>query len=319
MNRAALCIQMLQMLKSRGFMSRDEIAQELEINKRNVAEFRKELEIAGYHIISTTGKYGGYALLSDALLPSAPFSEAEKQSLREVQTYLTSHPDFLEGKTACHAIDKILSNVVMEEGHPGFYIEQEQYVVSKTLRIYIDLMHKALKEQRCVELTYRSMKERRTKTFRIHPYEIIHYKGAYYCIAYSLLKKDYRTYKFSEERMKNCVLLDQYFQRDRDFELQHHIGTSGLMKEEGIAVTLEIYEEAAVLCAEKQIGLHPSFHWINENTLHYQTIFEGKKEAISFILSLGGKAKVLSPGSLCEEIMEQAKQMMRQYDENMQR
>ena len=71
MNRTALCIRMLQLLKVRGRMRIDEIAQALEINPRNVREFRKELETAGYSILQTTGRYGGYQLDAAALLPAA--------------------------------------------------------------------------------------------------------------------------------------------------------------------------------------------------------------------------------------------------------
>lgn len=41
MNRTALCIRMLALLKVRGRMRIDEIAEALETNPRNVREFRK--------------------------------------------------------------------------------------------------------------------------------------------------------------------------------------------------------------------------------------------------------------------------------------
>lgn len=67
MKRSARCIQMLQLLKARGFLSREELATLLDTNIRNVSEYRKELEEAGYSIISTTGKYGGYQLDASCL------------------------------------------------------------------------------------------------------------------------------------------------------------------------------------------------------------------------------------------------------------
>ena len=45
MNRTALCIRMLALLKVRGRMRIDEIAEALETNPRNVREFRKETGI----------------------------------------------------------------------------------------------------------------------------------------------------------------------------------------------------------------------------------------------------------------------------------
>lgn len=294
-------------------MSRDEIASELEVNKRNIAEYRKELEAAGYPILSTSGRYGGYALLADALLVSSALQEKEKQSLRETQIYLQSHPEFLSGKLACRSIDKILSNTPLTETHTGFYLTNDNSLISDVLQGYIETMAQAIKEQRCVALVYRSMKDETQKRFRIHPYEILHYKGAYYCIAYSLLAKDYRTYKFSQERMKHCELLDQHFNRDANFDLKQHIGTVGLIKHEIIEVEMEIYHQAAVFSAERSIGLHPIFQWLDDHTLHYKTIFEGKQEAISFILSLGNMVKVIQPLSLQEEIVKQAKDMLELY------
>ena len=59
MNRAALCIRMLTLLNSRGLLSKTELAELLETNVRNIPEFKRELEIAGYTIDSIPGRYGG--------------------------------------------------------------------------------------------------------------------------------------------------------------------------------------------------------------------------------------------------------------------
>ena len=58
MNRAGLCIQMLNLLKARGKMNTNELAQALETNPRNIREFKKELVVAGYNIEYIRGKYG---------------------------------------------------------------------------------------------------------------------------------------------------------------------------------------------------------------------------------------------------------------------
>ena len=59
MNRTGLTIKMLTLLKARGKMSTKELAEELETNPRNIREFRKELELAGYVVEETRGRYGG--------------------------------------------------------------------------------------------------------------------------------------------------------------------------------------------------------------------------------------------------------------------
>lgn len=313
MERAAYCIKMLQMLKSRGRMSTEELAGQLQTNPRNIREFRKVLEACGYAIEITTGKYGGYRLLQDSLLPSVKFTKEEIRALQEIQTYVKSHSDFLMIHELRHAIDKMLSDVPLDESHIGIYLEEEQHVVSNMMRTFIDTMEAAIAQQKAIELTYRTLKQPQAKQIRIHPYEIIVYKGAFYCVAYSLKAKDYRIYKFSEERMKNCIVIDQHFARDPHFDIKRHIGESGLVKNELIEVELEIYEEAALLTAEKQIGIHPTHRWITPTILHYQTIFEGKQNALSFILSLGSKAKIISPISLQMDLQKQLEEIMKRY------
>ena len=67
MNRCALCLQMLRLLKARGMMSRQELADELQTNIRNLSEFRKELETAGYVIESTRISAGRGRSVSGAI------------------------------------------------------------------------------------------------------------------------------------------------------------------------------------------------------------------------------------------------------------
>ena len=47
MNRSAYCIEMLKLLAARGFMRKEELAKGLDVNPRNIIEYRKELEAAG--------------------------------------------------------------------------------------------------------------------------------------------------------------------------------------------------------------------------------------------------------------------------------
>ena len=69
MNRTNLCIRMLQLLKARGKMNTTQLATELEVNPRNIREFKKELVLAGYNVEEVKGRYGGYILNDEYDLP----------------------------------------------------------------------------------------------------------------------------------------------------------------------------------------------------------------------------------------------------------
>lgn len=62
MNRTAKCIQMLCLLSENDIIKTGDLAKKLDSNPRNIREYRKELEEAGFQIRYTTGKFGGYSL-----------------------------------------------------------------------------------------------------------------------------------------------------------------------------------------------------------------------------------------------------------------
>lgn len=70
MNRTNLCIRMLQLLKARGKMNTTQLATELEVNPRNIREFKKELVLAGYNVEEVKGRYGGYILMMNTIFLS---------------------------------------------------------------------------------------------------------------------------------------------------------------------------------------------------------------------------------------------------------
>lgn len=315
MYRAAMCIRMLQMLKSRGALTKQEIAEELKTNVRNISEYRKELEAAGYHIDWSLGRYGGYVLQESDLLPALGLSDEEKESLLELGDYLRSHHDFSDAAIVIGVIDRLLSNTQLNNRQLGFYMDQEHASLSDELLEKINLIRLAIKKCFCVEIEYRAVNEYDPKTYIIHPYDLVHFKDSYYCIAYSVNAKDYRTFKFSDERMKRCTLLDNKFNRDKHFDVKDHIGKIGLVKQQSIRVDLLAYDEAALYMAERKIGLDPQFTWEDNRTVHYQTTFEGTKEALSFILSLGAKTKLLGPTDLKKMVQQEIEQLLEIYRE----
>lgn len=316
MNRSAYCIQMLQLLKSRGFLTRDQIATQLQINKRNVAEFRKELEMAGYVIESTTGKFGGYRLLSDSILPSVALRSEESLALRQLMQYISSHHDFLMEKEAVNALSKIISTTHIQEDIQDTYLENEQYILTSYMRHMIQTMQQAKQMYQVVEIQYRSLKDKEANWICIHPYELINYKGAYYCFAYSLKAKDFRNFKFSEERLKDLRLKDAFFTRDLDFDIKKYIGISGLIKGEIYNIEVLLYDETARSVAEKRIGIQPELTWLDERSAILKTMFEGKLEAKKFILSLGKQGILLAPSDLLVEIHQEVKELCKLYEEN---
>lgn len=314
MNRSAYCIKMLVLLKARGFLTREELARLLACNVRNIPNYRKELEIAGYEIAITRGKYGGYQLKNDSLFPVVGMRKEEFQALVEATTYMGTHGDFLHFDDFQKAMDKIFATTSLRQQQNEFYIGTSNVPVSHTMKDFIQRIEQAKKDGIVVDILYKNMNAKDYQKVRIHPYEVLNDKGSYYCFAYSLKAKDYRNFKFSDERMKQITFTEYHFQRDENFKIKDHIGQMSLLKDDRYDLDLIVHKESALLLSEKVNGMDTNMTWIDEDTLHYQTTMEGKIPTIQFILSLGNQVEMLAPLDLKQEIVKIIEDMRTQYN-----
>lgn len=102
---------MLQILNSGRTYKASELAELLETKERNIIEYKKELEEAGYYIISMPGKFGGYRLDKTNIFPSILFSPEEKQAFSEATSYIKARNDFLYKKQFQEAVSKSIRHI----------------------------------------------------------------------------------------------------------------------------------------------------------------------------------------------------------------
>lgn len=315
MNRTALCIRMLQLLKVRGRMRIDEIAQALEINPRNVREFRKELETAGYSILQTTGRYGGYQLDAAALLPAAALDAQEEDALQEGCRYLRSHADFIAADAFERAMGKILSAHSAPKKSPSIYLQERMPGISAMEQRYVDRCVEAIRDQRSVILTYRTLSAAKPYTIEIHPYELLFFQGACYCLAYSMKAHDFRSFRFSEQRMFDFRLTQRRFDRDPNFAVDRYVGRTGLIRGDFIHARFEVRHEQARRVAERSVGISSKMRWIDADTLEVDAWIETEYELFDLLLRLGADARLLEPADLVQRMKAQITAMLRRYEE----
>ncbi|WP_075877231.1 helix-turn-helix transcriptional regulator [Merdibacter massiliensis] len=313
MNRSALCIRMLQLLKTRGRMKINELAEALETNPRNISEFRKELETAGYVIKQTRGRYGGYELIGDVLLPSLALKEKEEGALREADDYLRSHSDFVHYKSFSSAVEKILANEHGNRKIQGTYVFSQQPNMSKEEKEYVDRCMRAIQNRLCAQITYRPLSDAHPYTILIQPYEILYYQGACYCLAYSLKAHDFRIFRFSDQRMFQFTIQSQTFKRDSHFALEKYIGENGLIKGQFIFARFVVKGVKARTLAERPIGVSSKIIWKDDQTLFVEAWMESSYSLMELMLKLGKAGELLEPGNIRERLREECEQMLSLY------
>ena len=285
MNRTNLCIRMLQLLKARGKMNTTQLASELEVNPRNIREFKKELVLAGYNVEEVKGRYGVYILNDQYDLPVTIFSDEQKDALVQSYKFMRTQKDFKPLSLYCDAMDKIIATSKISSNDSLHYMSNSIKLDQKTSTM-IDKTQQAINLGLCVLLSYQSLQDETPKEFEVEPYEIIHYHKSYYLIGFSLLRKDYRMYRFSLERMYSCEISSRHFIRDNHFHLSNYIGEHSLIpldlkqiqvrvyhNENGLRLFKEKYWGNKLQIINKQEGFTDFEFYTDDMSNLYQSLF----------------------------------------------
>ena len=124
LNRTALTIRMLMILKARAIqepISTEKLAALLETNPRNIREYRKELETAGFTIEHKKGPYGGYLLEKSALFPVPKLTRYETLALKKVFNGSVPPVSSTKGQIghclgAAGGLEAVISIMAMQKG-----------------------------------------------------------------------------------------------------------------------------------------------------------------------------------------------------------
>ena len=314
MNRTNLCIRMLQLLKARGKMNTTQLASELEVNPRNIREFKKELVLAGYNVEEVKGRYGGYILNDQYDLPVTIFSDEQKDALVQSYKFMRTQKDFKPLPLYCDAMDKIIATSKISSNDSLHYMSNSIKLDQKTSTM-IDKTQQAINLGLCVLLSYQSLQDETPKEFEVEPYEIIHYHKSYYLIGFSLLRKDYRMYRFSLERMYSCEISSRHFIRDNHFRLSNYIGEHSLIPLDLKEIQVRVYHN------ENGLSLFKEKYWVNKlqiiNKQEGFTDFEFYTDDMSnlyqSLFAMTNQVEILQPEDVKSNYVMRVKKILNAY------
>ena len=312
MNRAGLCIQMLNLLKARGKMNAKELADALETNPRNIREFKKELVVAGYNIEFIRGKYGGY-YLGDQDVPVRKLRNEEIAALKEARLLLNSHPEFESLQDFNNAMDLVISDATNMDSIQSFYMPQAYAPMSEDEKQWIDTTRQAISTSTMLKITYQTKVESEPATFEIDPYSIVHYEQAYYVVAYSHRRDDYRTYRFSNQRMKACQLSKHHFTRDEEFNLNRWNFNNKFFTHDLAEYEIRVMKDYERLFKESFWG--SDLQWVKEedNWVYYRFCNDSKYILYRQLFDFGKGIELLAPLDRVQEFKDKLKMILEQY------
>ncbi|MGD2099466.1 MAG: transcriptional regulator [Desulfobacterales bacterium] len=308
------------LIASRRGKSAADLARELEYHWRTVYRDLEALQLAGFPIF--TDRVDGKNLWS--ILDSARQNAPIPLDLTEVMALYFSR-----------GLMRVLKDTVFYESLESFFqkikatlpaetiqylekIEQSLEVGSKPYKRYdqlrdvIDRISQALVDRQMVEIDYYTMSRKKRTRRKVAPYKIWLFDGAFYLVGHCGLREDIRI--FALDRIKSLRLTDEAFEIPDDFRVEDFMQPSfGVFHGKPQPVRVRFAPEIAGYIKEKTWHSTQKIKPQNDGSVIFEARVAGTDEIKYWLLSWGGKAEVLSPSTLRDEILAEAKAMQHTY------
>ena len=160
MGKASSCMKMLQILNTGRIYQVSELAKLLDTNPRNIIEYKKELdeisEDAGFYIESIPGKYGGYKLVGNVVLPTIKLTPEDKDCLVNLFNYALAKDDYINKNGCVKTMSKVFSSLVIDEKNNKEIkstVKVGSYIDNSTIAQTYQLIEYALENHVKIEIT----------------------------------------------------------------------------------------------------------------------------------------------------------------------
>lgn len=310
MSHTSNSLKMLMILNAKGLVKSKEIAEILEVKERMVRNYKQDLEMAGIHIGTKAGRYGGYYLEQKSFLPNVHFQSKELAALDMAYDFLMNSKSFPEKnhfKMLYHQISSMaLSKEEVDQYIYFIHKSKPRDTLTKDNELFLQL-RSAILDKKKVVISYQGWKgklEERT----IHPYGLINYNNSWYCRAYCEMREGQRTFKLLRIQMlketDECFILDQTFNIRED--------KMGICDDE-YDMQLQVFPPYAHTISESIWGENQEMMECEDGSVIFKARMSGKESIVKWILGMGSGVKVIEPIEIRERVKEELKKAISFY------
>ncbi|WP_373649404.1 helix-turn-helix transcriptional regulator [Schlesneria sp. DSM 10557] len=303
-----------------------ELSQEFEVNTRTILRDLNTLRQAGFPLSERVSDFGRKHWRLTEGGPRAPihFTWPEAVSLylgrqfldplagtyfwKSAQTAFTKIQSML-GEAALSQLEKVSRHFFQTiPGRPDYSGKAE----------VIDRLMQAVEEHRIAFVAYQSERATEPVSLEMYPYGIAYHKGALYLVAWSRDHDSIRHFKI--DRVSGVDIQQLQFTPDPDFSLEKHFANSfGVFRSEApeqpplqririrFAPSVARYVQEKIWHASQQLKRE------NDGSVTLELQLENTQELKSWIQSFGPKATVLEPKSLKTEIIDDLRELLKNY------
>lgn len=291
-------------LLNHGKTSANELAKHFEVSQRTIQRDIDSLCMAGIPVVATTGASGGYEI-SETYRLDHGFATSDDYSyiLTALQGLVSATGD----RKAKQLTEKIIH--ASNEGGTGSGMILDFSVLQEGEQSALNLLRSAVSEKRTVEFTYTN-NDRETRRHSVEPVAVLYRWYAWYLLAYSKVRQDYRTYKLV--RMSDLKITDAPFTKE-------HAPADEIVKmidrndsRQYTEVLIKCKESAKARVIEYLKGTVEE-EFSDGGALVKATVVENEQFWLGTLLSLGDQVEILSPEKLRGQLLESAEKIVSLY------
>ena len=289
-------------LLNHGKTSASELAKHFEVSLRTIQRDMDSLCLAGIPVISTTGAAGGYEI-SDRFRLDKEFATSDDYS------YILTALQGLVSATRDPKVKHILEKIVRVSEPCDYGIILDFSVLREEDQGTLQMLQTAVKRKKAVDFMYTN-NNNETRRHCVEPIAVLYRWYAWYLLAFSNVKKDYRTYKLV--RMSNVRITDKPFTREHEPADMILKKTEQTDTRQYIEIRIKCKEAAKARVREYLKGTVIE-ELADGDVVMKATVVENEQLWIGFLLSLGDQVEVIAPESIRGRILGSAERIISLY------
>jgi predicted DNA-binding transcriptional regulator YafY len=318
--RASRLLSIMMLLQSRGRMSAEALAEELEVSVRTIYRDIDQLSAAGVPVYADIGRNGGFALLDGWRTRLTGLTAPEARAL-----FLSGLPgpasELGLGDEVAAAELKLLAALPADWQSEArrmasrFHLDPRGWFSTGPRPEFLKLVAEAVWSEKRIVIKYDSWTQVSERT--VEPMGLVLKAGIWYLVARR--EAGYRTYRLSQ--IQALTMTDERFDRPEDFDLPAH------WQEATQSFEREVYIATARVRATK-IGIsrlkdisQRCKEEIEAQTLEFDADgwavldvpIEEDRWASREMTRVGAEVEVLEPASLRERMVEIARRLAKSY------
>lgn len=279
-----------------------ELAEHFEVSLRTIQRDMEALCLAGIPVISVAGAAGGYEI-------SEYFKLNEQLATSDDYSCLLTALQGLVSATNDPKAKRILEQILLLSKQEDQSILLDFSVLQERDTGSLQTLQSAIARKQTVRFTYTN-NNNETRSHSVEPVAVLYRWYAWYLLAYSTIKEDYRTYKLV--RMRDLEITDIPFSREHEPAGTILLKTDRTDSRKYLSVLVRCRKDAIPRVTEYLSGRILELAE-NGDALMELKVVENEQLWIGTLLSLGGNVHILAPERVRSRLLKAAEEIVSLY------